>query len=59
VSFRGGIASLRCVSEVISLRWVNFKISFKEEKPPDHRQSISKLAIINRLKALTIAPWTD
>jgi hypothetical protein len=59
VSFRGGFASLRCVSEEIRWRWVNFKISSKEEKPPDRRRSISKSATITRLKALTIDPWTD
>jgi hypothetical protein len=58
-SFRGGFASLRCVSEVIRWRWVDFKISPKEEKQPDRRQSISESATIKRLKAFTIAPWTD
>jgi hypothetical protein len=46
VSFRGGFASLRCVSEVIRWRWVNFKISFEEEKSPVRRQSISDSATI-------------
>jgi hypothetical protein len=59
VSFRGGFASLRCVSEEIRSRWVNFKISLQEEKSPDRRQSISKSATISRLKPSTIDPWTD
>jgi hypothetical protein len=59
VSFRGGFASLRCVSEVIRWRWMNFKISSEEEKSPDRRQSISDSATITRLKPSTIDPWTD
>jgi hypothetical protein len=59
VSFRGGFASLRCVSEAIRWRWVDFKISFGEEKSPYRRRSIAESATIKRLKAPTIDPWTD
>jgi hypothetical protein len=59
MSFRGRFASLRCVSEAIRWRWMNFKISLEEEKPPDRRQSVSESATISRLKPFTIAPWTD